>query len=126
SHIAARQPLVLVIDDAHRGGASSDHLLLDVARRVNAADVGLIAALRPDELDDDSPLRGYGDQVGGRAAVDIVAPIRVPPLSLEATAGLLRERTGVEPPPEIIEQVLRQTGGFPPLINPPPIQVPAP
>jgi len=26
-HLALRQPLVLVIDDAHRGGASSDHRL---------------------------------------------------------------------------------------------------
>jgi transcriptional regulator with XRE-family HTH domain len=116
-HVAARKPLILVIDDAHRGGASSDHLLLDVARRVNAASVGLIAALRPDELEDDSPLRGYRDQPGSRAAADLVAPIRVPPLSLEATAGLIRERIGIEPPSEVVEQVLRKTGGCPQLIK---------
>lgn len=117
THIAARKPLVLVIDDAHRGGASSDNLLRDVARHANVAGVGLIAALRPDELEDDSPLRGYSDQAGGRVAVDLVAPIHVPPLGLEATAGLIRERIGIEPPPGIVERVLRQTGGCPQLID---------
>ena len=116
-HCAARKPLVLVIDDAHRGGASSDHLLRDVARRANAAGVGLIAALRPDELEDGSPLRAYSDQSAGRVAVDLVVPIRVPPLGLAATAGLIRERVGIEPPPEIVERVQRQTGGCPQLID---------
>ena len=122
---ALRQPLVLVIDDAHRGGSSSDHLLLEVVRRVNAHGVGVIAALRPDELENDSPLRGYSDQAGGRAAVDMVTLIRVPPLGISATAGLLRERTGVEPPRDIAEQVMRQTGGRPQLINSTQVRAPA-
>lgn len=114
--MAARQPLVLVIDDAHRGGTSSDHLLLDVVRRVNAGPVGIIVALRPDELEKDSPIRDYADQAGGRFALDMVVPVRLPPLDQEATAGLLRERTGAEPPPEIVKDVLRQTAGRPHLI----------
>ena len=36
-HLASRQPLVLVIDDAHRAGTSSDQLLIDVARLTRAA-----------------------------------------------------------------------------------------
>lgn len=124
-HLAARQPLTLVIDDAHRGGDSSDRLLLEVARRVNASRVGLIAALRPGELEDDSPLRAYSDRADGRAAPDLVVPIRVPPLGRTATADLIREQTGVEPPPGIVDQVLRKTGGFPQLIDGTEIQAPA-
>jgi transcriptional regulator with XRE-family HTH domain/tetratricopeptide (TPR) repeat protein len=113
----ARRPLVLVIDDAHRGGTSSDQLLLAVTRRVNSYGVGLIAALRPDELEDQSPLRDYCDQADGRAAADTVTPIRLPPFSLDGTADLLRERIGTEPPMATAAQVLRQTGGRPQLIN---------
>jgi hypothetical protein len=97
AHVAARQPLIVVIDDAHRGGASSDHLLIEVARRVNASRVGMIAALRPEELEQESSLRGYSDQVGGRAAADLVVPIHVPPLDRAATAVLLLELTGAQP-----------------------------
>jgi transcriptional regulator with XRE-family HTH domain/tetratricopeptide (TPR) repeat protein len=123
-HLAQRQPLVLVIDDAHRGGASSDRLLLDVTRLANARGVGLVAALRPEELDEDSPLADYCDQAAGRAAADIVTTIRVPPLDPEATAELLRGRTGARPPPPVVELVLRQTGGCPQLINSTQLQVP--
>lgn len=124
-HLAKRQPLVLVVDDAHRGGASSDRLLLDVASQVNACGVGLVAALRPEELEGDSALNEYSNQAAGRAAMDMVMPIRVPALDLDATADLLRERTGLEPPPGIVELVLRQTGGCPQLINSTQIQAPA-
>jgi transcriptional regulator with XRE-family HTH domain/tetratricopeptide (TPR) repeat protein len=124
AHEASRKPLVLIIDDAHRGGISSDHLLLDLAPRVNACRVGLIAALRPDELDKDSPLRGYSGQVSGRAAVDVVTPIHLPPLDIGATAELLSQRMEVIPPAEIVEQVVRQTGGRPQLIDNIDVQAP--
>jgi tetratricopeptide (TPR) repeat protein/DNA-binding XRE family transcriptional regulator len=123
-HLARRQPLVLVLDDAHRGGASSDRLLLDVTRLASAHGVGLVAALRPEELEEDSVLADYCDQAAGRAAADIVTTIRVPPLDRETTADLLRERTSVQPPPQVVELVLRQTGGSPQLINSTQLQVP--
>ena len=116
AHASARGPLVLVVDDAHRGGPSSDHLLIDLARLVNARGVGLVAAIRPDELDADSPLRGYDAKDGGRAAADVVTSVDVPPFGPEATALLLKEVTGSSPPDSIVEQVLRQTGGLPQLI----------
>lgn len=115
-HLAVRQPVVLVLDDAHRGGASSDELLLDVARRVSAHAVGLIAGLRADDLEDESPLGDYRDQADGRAALDVVVPVRLPPLGLEAASGLLLERTGAHPPAELVQQVIRQTAGRPQLI----------
>jgi transcriptional regulator with XRE-family HTH domain len=125
AHEALRKPLVLVIDDAHLGGITFDHLLLGVARRVNASRVGLIAALRPDELDGDSPLRGYRDQGGDRAAADVVTPIQLPPLDFDSIASLIEKRARMAPPAKIVEQVAQQTGGRPQLINNIELQAPA-
>jgi transcriptional regulator with XRE-family HTH domain len=125
THEALRKPLVLVIDDVHLGGVTFEHLLLGVARRVNASRVGLIAALRPEELDGDSPLRGYRDQGRDRAASDVVTPIQLPPLDFDSIASLIEKRAGAAPPAKIIEQVARQTGGRPQLINNIEIQAPA-
>lgn len=125
AHAALRKPLVLVIDDVHLGGVTFDHLLLGVARRVNASRVGLIAALRADELDDDSPLRGYRDQGGDRAVSDVVTVIQLPPLDFGSIASLIEKRTGAAPPAKIIEQVAQQTGGRPQLINNIELQAPA-
>lgn len=125
AHEALRKPLVLVIDDAYLGGITFDHLLLGVARRVNASRVGLIAALRPDELDDDSPLRGYRDQGGDRAAADVVTPVQLPPLDFDSIAALIEKRARAAPPAKIVEQVAQQTGGRPLFINNIEIQAPA-
>jgi predicted ATPase len=118
-HEALRKPLVLVIDDAHLGGITFDHLLLGVARRVNASHVGLIAALRQDELADDSPLRGYRDQGGDRAAADVVTPIQLLPLDLDSIASLIEKRARAAPPADIVERVARQTGAQPKDEGPP-------
>ncbi len=123
-HVSVRQPLVLLLDDAHRGGITSDELLVRVARRMSACHVGIIAALREDELDENSPVRHYGDQPDARAAPDLVLTVHVPPLDLRATADLIQESTGAEAPPEIAEQVRLQTGGRPQLIRCTQIQPP--
>jgi transcriptional regulator with XRE-family HTH domain/tetratricopeptide (TPR) repeat protein len=125
THEAQRKPLVLVIDDVHLGGITFDHLLLGVARRVNASRVGLIAGLRPDEVDADSPLRGYRDQGGDRAVADVVTPIQLPPLDFDSIASLIEKRARAVPPAEIIEQVAEQTDGRPQFINNIEVQSPA-
>jgi transcriptional regulator with XRE-family HTH domain/tetratricopeptide (TPR) repeat protein len=123
-HMARRCPVVVVLDDAHRGGASSDQLLVEVARRVSASAVGIIAALRQSELEEPSALRAYADQGESRAALDLVVPVHVPPLGPESVAGLISERTGVAPPPEVVDQVMKQTAGRPQLIKYSPILPP--
>jgi tetratricopeptide (TPR) repeat protein/DNA-binding XRE family transcriptional regulator len=121
-HVAASEPVVVVIDDAHRGGISSDRLMLDVASQVSACRVGIIAALRPEELEEDSPIKDYCDQPEGRVALDLVVPIRLPPLGPGETASLLKARTGVEFPAKVVERVLQLTDGRPQLINNTPVQ----
>jgi transcriptional regulator with XRE-family HTH domain len=123
-HAAIRHPLVLVIDDAHRGGASSDQLLFDVSPLLSASKAGIVAALRQDEVEDTSPISAYGHQAQDRAALDVVVPIHVPPLDIEATACLLDRLTGRVPPREIVEEVILQTGGRPQLIRYTPVHVP--
>ena len=102
---------MLILDDAHHGRVDSDRLLLDVAWRVNACRVGLIAALRPDELDHDSPLRGPSDRAVGRVAADVVTLIQVPPLDVPAATELLSQRMPVPPPPEVVSEILLLTEG---------------
>ncbi|HVB44422.1 MAG TPA: AAA family ATPase [Streptosporangiaceae bacterium] len=122
---ARQKALILVMDDAHRGGITSDQLLLRVARQINACRAGFIAALRPDELDQDSPLLSYSDQPDSRTAADVVTPIRVAPLNVSDTAELLSTRIRITPPPEVAEQVARQTDGRPQLIDNIELQAPA-
>jgi transcriptional regulator with XRE-family HTH domain len=124
-HVAIRHPLVLVIDDAHRGRATSDQLLLDVAREVSACPVGIIAALRPDEVEDISPIRSHINEAQDRDAPDVVVPIRVPPFGPESTARMVMRLTDREPPRKVIEEVMRQTGGRPQLIKNMPVHAPA-
>jgi transcriptional regulator with XRE-family HTH domain/tetratricopeptide (TPR) repeat protein len=124
-HVAIHKPLVLVIDDAHCGGATSDQLMLDVAREVSACPVGIIAALRPDEVEDISPIRSHINEAQDRDAPDVVVPIGVPPLDSESTARMVMRLTDREPPPKVIDEVTRQTGGRPQLIKNTPVRAPA-
>jgi transcriptional regulator with XRE-family HTH domain/tetratricopeptide (TPR) repeat protein len=123
-HCAAQLPLILVLDDAHRGGPSSDQLALDVARRVNASPVGIVAAMRLDELEEGSPIRPYCAEASDRAGLDIVVTVRVPPLDERATASLIQQQAKAIPPREVVAEVLRQTGGRAHLIKHTPIQAP--
>jgi transcriptional regulator with XRE-family HTH domain len=123
-HLAVAKPLIIVVDDAHRGGGSSDHLLVELARRVNAHRVGIIAVVRPDELEQDSPLLNYSSEAGRRSGADVVLPVHVPPLGRQTIRILIETQTGADPPNEIIDEVLRQTGGCPQYIESIAIQPP--
>jgi transcriptional regulator with XRE-family HTH domain len=124
THYAAQLPLVLVIDDAHRGGSSSDQLMLEVALRTSAGPVGMIAAMRSDELEESSPIRPYCEEASGRAALDMVVTVRVPPLDAEAAASLIEQQAKAIPPKDVVSEVLRRTGGRAHLIKHTPIHPP--
>jgi DNA-binding NarL/FixJ family response regulator len=87
ANLAARQPLVLAVDDAHWADAPSLRWLAHLAARVEHLPVALLLAVRdgPDEPELLGELRAAGTR------------IRLGPLGLDATAALVRRRLGAVP-----------------------------
>ena len=84
ANLAARQPLVLAVDDAHWADAPSLRWLAHLAARVEHLPVALLLAVRdgPDEPELIGELRAAGTR------------IRLGPLGPDATAALVRRRLG--------------------------------
>src|SRR5689334_2298668 len=87
ANLAARQPLVLAVDDAHWADAPSLRWLAHLAARVEHLPVALLLAVRdgPDEPELLGELRAAGTR------------IRLGPLGPDATAALVRRRLGAVP-----------------------------
>src|SRR5690242_18272879 len=87
ANLAARQPLVLAVDDAHWADAPSLRWLAHLAARVEHLPVALLLAVRdgPDEPQPLGELRAAGTR------------IRLGPLGPDATAALVRRRLGAVP-----------------------------
>jgi len=87
ANLAARQPLVLAVDDAHWADAPSLRWLAHLAARVEHLPVALLLAVRdgPDESELLGELRAAGTR------------IRLGPLGPDATAALVRRRLGAVP-----------------------------
>jgi DNA-binding NarL/FixJ family response regulator len=87
ANLAARQPLVLAVDDAHWADAPSLRWLAHLAARVEHLPVALLLAVRdgPDEPELLGELRAAGTR------------IRLGPLGPDATAVLVRRRLGAVP-----------------------------
>src|SRR5690348_1788679 len=84
ANLAARQPLVLAVDDAHWADAPSLRWLAHLAARVEHLPVALLLAVRdgPDEPELLGELRAAGTR------------IRLGPLGPDATVALVRRRLG--------------------------------
>src|SRR5689334_10896849 len=105
ANLAARQPLVLAVDDAHWADAPSLRWLAHLGARVEALPVALLLAVRegPDEpplLDD---LRAAGTR------------LRPGPLGPDATAALVRRK--VQADADLCRECHASTGGNPFLIQ---------
>src|SRR5689334_2493431 len=87
ANLAARQPLVLAVDDAHWADAPSLRWLAHLAARVEHLPVALLLAVRdgPDQPELLGELRAAGTR------------IRLEPLGPDATAALVRRRLGALP-----------------------------
>src|SRR5437773_6665564 len=87
ANLAARQPLVLAVDDAHWADAPSLRWLAHLAARVEHLPVALLLAVRdgPDEPELLGELRAAATR------------IRLRPLGPDATAALVRRRLGAGP-----------------------------
>jgi len=100
ANLAARQPLVLAVDDAHWADAPSLRWLAHLAARVEHLPVALLLAVRdgPDEPELIGELRASGTR------------IRLGPLGPDATAALVRSRLGALPGALVGEQADAQLG----------------
>jgi hypothetical protein len=111
ANLAARQPLVLAVDDAHWADAPSLRWLAHLAARVEHLPVALLLAVRdgPDEPELLGELRTAGTRM------------RLRPLGPDATAALVRRRLGALPDDGAGEELFREchasTGGNPFLLE---------
>jgi DNA-binding SARP family transcriptional activator len=87
AHLAASQPLLLVLEDVHWADEMSLRLLSFVARRLASRAVGVIATVRDEELVDVPVLRQLLAEMASEAHV---AQVRLGPLSTDATTALVR------------------------------------
>ena len=88
--VAARQPLVLVLEDLHWADEMSLRLLAFVGRRIPAWTALLIATAREEELTDASMAR---QTLGELSRAPQAMPVMLAPLSRPDIALLVRART---------------------------------
>jgi DNA-binding NarL/FixJ family response regulator len=105
ANLAARQPLVLAVDDAHWADAPSLRWLAHLAARIEALPVALLLAVR--EGPDEPPLLDELRAAGTR--------LRPRPLGPDATAALVRRK--VQADADLCRECHASTGGNPFLIQ---------
>jgi DNA-binding CsgD family transcriptional regulator len=105
ANLAARQPLVLAVDDAHWADAPSLRWLAHLAARIEALPVALLLAVR--EGPDEPPLLDELRAAGTR--------LRPGPLGPDATAALVRRK--VQADADLCRECHASTGGNPFLIQ---------
>jgi DNA-binding CsgD family transcriptional regulator len=108
ANLAAQQPLVIVVDDAHWADNSSLRWLAHLAARIESLPVALLLAVRcepgPDLLDD---LR----------AAAACQPLHLAPFGAGASAAFVRHRLGADADAELCRACQASTGGNPFLLE---------
>jgi DNA-binding CsgD family transcriptional regulator len=111
SNLAERDPLVLVVDDAHWADRPSLRFLAYLARRLSGLALLLVVAIRPHEP---GGQRELVSAVGADPAAEVLAPA---PLSEAAVGRLVAERFARAPAPEFVAACHAATGGNPFLLG---------
>ena len=107
---AARQPLMLVLDDLHAADAPSILLLRYVARELGDARVLVLGAYRDIELDRGHPLAVALAEVSREPAT---RHLRLSGLTEAGVGRLIQETAGVMPGDSVVAAVHRYTDGNP-------------
>ena len=107
ANLASWEPRLLTLDDAHWADEASLRLLNYLVPRCEGLRVGLLAACRPPDLDEE------GELLSRLLASDDVEIARPAALSVEGTALMLAERTGQQPEQPFTEACQGATGGNP-------------
>jgi hypothetical protein len=106
-NLADRDPMVLVLDDAHCADEQSLRWLVYLAARIAAAPLLALVAARPSEPG------AEGSLVATLAAENTVTLISLGPLDEAAVGELVRAQFGVSPDAEFVRGCPSATGGNP-------------
>jgi DNA-binding CsgD family transcriptional regulator len=109
ANLAAREPLMLAVDDVHWADVPSLRWLSHLAARIDGLPVLLLLAARsgPDQPEVISELGGY----------PTCARLELRPLGRAASAALVRNRLGDRTAPELCRAAHTSTGGNPFLLD---------
>ncbi|HEY0615667.1 MAG TPA: AAA family ATPase [Candidatus Elarobacter sp.] len=108
--LAARRPLVLIVEDAHAAGAATVALLEHLARRATAAKLLIVATYREDELPLTHPLRAIRRRLEHEGAALHVA---LPRLTREAVEEIVRTLGDADAPDELARVLHERSDGNP-------------
>jgi len=109
ANLAARQPLVIAVDDAHWADAPSLRWLVHLAARIEGLPAALLLAVRSGP--------GEPAAVGELRACPAATPLRLEPLDRETTALFVRERLGRQADDTLCLACHASTGGNPFLLE---------
>jgi DNA-binding CsgD family transcriptional regulator len=111
ANLAARNPLVLVVDDAHWADCASLRFLAFLLPRLEELRVAVLLAARPAES-------GENRHVFAALEVDPATEIvNVPPLTVEGVARVLAKGLGADPDPSFAAASWEATTGRPFLVD---------
>ncbi|MWA06811.1 AAA family ATPase [Actinomadura sp. LD22] len=108
--LAEREPVVLVIEDAHWADRSTRDLLSFLVRNLSVAPVLVVVTYRSDELHRAHPLRPL---LGGLERVERVSRLEIARLSRSDVAALVTEVLGHAPPPGLVDRIDARSEGNP-------------
>jgi DNA-binding NarL/FixJ family response regulator len=111
SNLAERQPLLLVVDDAHWADRPSLRFLAYLARRLSGLPVLLLVAVRLREP------AGRAELLSVLSTNSLGEALRPAPLSEEAVGHLIADRFGPAAAPEFVLACHAATGGNPFLVG---------
>lgn len=110
--LAARQPLVLVLEDLQWSDASTIDALLHLARRTASAKLLVVASYRPEALADENPLGAIRTRL---LESERCTDLQLGPLGMEAVAAWLARRLAPQPLGRGVARVLHDASGGHPL-----------
>ena len=108
--LAARQPLVLVVEDAHWACRVTRDVLASVVRRFSEVPLLVLVTFRSDELHRTHPLRPWLAELERLPGVE---RLELPPFTQREVAHLAATLVPAPVEPELVTEVFERSGGNP-------------
>lgn len=110
ANLTSRQPVLVLLDDAHSADASSWEALGYLARNISAARVLVLAAARPAELNDNATAV---DVVLGLEQETLLEKLELGPLGREHLSALAEDILDEPPSNTLVDWLIERSGGNP-------------